>query len=235
MHRANTYRFVLLACLISIGHSQCQRTYWQTLTMQPGYQWANSYESSALAIAQGVAAIDRKIQNFCTTYANHNMREVFGMDHYQLSVSISDFAEDNIAVKIMYRTIFVSAQDCSKTYADVKLLPEVVDPNRAVWKYWQGELVILIPYKVMQGQMSCGAFIDESVFIVPKLTTGAHGNCFAACGRSFGDGIIRDNVWHPSGTTGGFGQGAFSQGGFGHGVNNGNGGIIRNGVFGRSS
>lgn len=245
------YRFVLLACLIGSAQCQCQQknvTWVPSFGQQTGNTWVKSFESAAFGLAQDIITIDRNIQSFCNSYANHDMKELYGMDFYQLSVLLPEFSESNIVVKIIHRLLLISAEDCSKLYADVKLLPDVVDPKRAVWKYWQGQLVILIPYKVAGAQNKCGGPIDESVVIVPKQTTG---NCVASCSRpSFGDGIIRDNVWHPSGggssQQGGFGQGgfgqaglgqsAFRQGGFGqaslgHG-GFGNGGVSYNGVFG---
>lgn len=93
------------------------------------------------------------------------------MEQYKLSLSIDDFDEDTISVKVMHRLVYVRAEDCRFTYADVRILPEIVDTTKGKWNYRLGELTILFPYittRELEVEKSCGGAVNTDVIVVPK-------------------------------------------------------------------
>lgn len=155
----------------------------------------SSLEKIACDIAKGLIEVDRKIQGYCQAHAEHYMRESYGVEYYKLILAVNDFNEDSISVKVLHKMIYVSAENCDSTFADIRILPDVVNPSSGKWAYDEGELTVYFRY-IMKPETQilkfCGPTISTNVFVVPKADN--NDNLEQDYAVKFGDDSFRDSV-----------------------------------------
>ncbi|XP_028161681.1 uncharacterized protein LOC114353772 [Ostrinia furnacalis] len=122
-------------------------------------------------LSWAVVRADRKAQRVCDENTNHST-ETFYSNHYEISVSLPDFSEEEITVKIKHRVIFIQAfKSNQKVFSELKIVPEFAKGSNASWRFDEKVLNIYVPYEITLGTevvRVCNNTIDESVITLPK-------------------------------------------------------------------
>ncbi|XP_026756686.2 uncharacterized protein LOC113516466 [Galleria mellonella] len=167
------YRLIiLLTLLISIeSHRHCGR-HTSLCHRRHHDRHMRNHERSFDSLARSVISLDRSLNELCTDNNNNRSKEIFKTDEYTIQVSLEDYAKESIVVKIKYRVLYIYAEkkDESKSnYFELRVLPEIVDVHKATWNYNDGDLEIIIQYKMNRVDeyiRNCEQDIDSSVIVV---------------------------------------------------------------------
>lgn len=101
-----------------------------------------------------------------------HLKGTFHSSHYEVSVSLPNFNEEDITLKIKYRVLFILAmKPGAKTFSEVKILPEIVKPSDTIWNFENGQVVVKLFYSSPLGTevvRDCKNDFNDTVFEVPK-------------------------------------------------------------------
>lgn len=118
-----------------------------------------------------VVRADRKAQNVCHEDSSHTT-DTFYSTHYEISVPLPDFTEEQISVKLKHRVLFIQAiKGTEKLFSELKIIPEFAKGKDASWIFENNLLNIYVPYGVTLGTevaKSCNKTIDETLITLPK-------------------------------------------------------------------
>ncbi|XP_073957739.1 uncharacterized protein [Choristoneura fumiferana] len=168
------YRVLLILALINLVEPHRWCTNHPSICQRHHRNYYKRHqERSFERLANDIIEADNKVKSFCSNDQETKHKEVYGEDIYKLVITLPNFNESAIEVKIKHRVIFVKAirENEYKEYVNVKILPELVNASGATWYYGNEELTVAVPYKVAvktEAFVTCGDEINVNVIEVPK-------------------------------------------------------------------
>lgn len=122
--------------------------------------------------AKDLNDIDSKYQEYCEKNHNEGVKVLYGFDFYRILIPLVDFNEDDIEVKTKHRVISIKAKNAaSKTFSEVRILPEIVSISKATWCFQNKQLEVRLMYNVRfneEMQTSCSSGFDDEEVVVLK-------------------------------------------------------------------
>ncbi|XP_061709218.1 uncharacterized protein LOC133519244 [Cydia pomonella] len=123
-------------------------------------------------LANDLIEVDNKAKDFCVQNQGITTKEIYEQDVYKYIVSLPNYNESKIEVKIKHRVLYIKADKADNNkYVNVKILTDLLNTASAKWYYGNGELTVAVPYKVSvatEVPTSCGDEINSNVLEVRK-------------------------------------------------------------------
>lgn len=161
------YRVLLLLFLLSAveccGHSRFCRHNRRFGSKFHHHFHRHGVDRSIKDIAYKLQRLDAAFYNICQQNENRTT-ETYGMD-YILKYSLPEYVNPNITIKTNYRVIYTTVEAEGMTFNDIRILPNILNLDKAGWVFGDGELKVVIPYAIKIGEeneVKCDS-VDTSI------------------------------------------------------------------------
>lgn len=165
----------LILCLVYIrigcscfhhGHGRGHRHFWH-------HNHHSTPTGSTAEVIESFNNADRAIKNLCAATSKVQPFITYQDDGCILKYPVSS-TDVNVDIQItdtVLKTSVTNKNDGQEVFTDVRVLPDILNFSEASWWLLNGNLIILIPYKVplnSEFRASCG-IVNSNVISVPLV------------------------------------------------------------------